>query len=192
MVQLPLPEQKGRMSVEEALARRRSVREFTRQALTERELSQLLWAAQGITHPEGLRTAPSAGALHPLEVYMATASGFYHYEPKGHRLIRLSDGDLRAAVRRAALDHEAITQAPVVFVIAAVYERTSRKYGPARTLRYVHMEAGHAAQNLLLEAVALGLGGVPIGAFDDDALHNVIALQPDCHPLYLLPVGHPQ
>ncbi|MBZ5513773.1 MAG: SagB/ThcOx family dehydrogenase [Acidobacteriia bacterium] len=192
IVQLPPPEQKGRISVEEALARRRSVREFTREALSERELSQLLWAAQGITHPDGLRTAPSAGALYPLEIYVATTSGFYHYEPKGHRLVQLSDRDLRAAVRRAALEQEAITQAPAVFVIAAVYERTSRKYGPARTPRYVHMEAGHSAENLLLEAAALGLGGVPIGAFDDDALHGALALQGDCRPLYLIPVGHPR
>ncbi|MBZ5560899.1 MAG: SagB/ThcOx family dehydrogenase [Acidobacteriia bacterium] len=192
IVQLPSPEQKGRMSVEEALARRRSIREFIPQTLTERELSQLLWAAQGITHPDGLRTAPSAGALYPLELYVATASGFYDYEPKGHRLTQLSDRDLRASVRRAALDQEAITQAPAVFVIAAVYERTSRKYGAARTPRYVHMEAGHAAENLLLEAVALGLGGVPIGAFDDDALQNDLALHADCRPLYLIPVGHPR
>ncbi len=192
IVQLPAPEQKGKMSVEEALARRRSVRQFARQALTERELSQLLWAAQGITHPDGLRTTPSAGALYPLELYVATASGFYHYEPKGHRLVQLFDRDLRTSVRRAALDQEAITQAPAVFVIAAVYERTSRKYGATRTPRYVHMEAGHAAENLLLEAAALGLGGVPIGAFDDDALHNVLALKRDCRPLYLIPVGHPR
>jgi len=192
IVQLPPPEQKGRMSLEEALARRRSVRQFTREALSQRELSQLLWAAQGITHPDGLRTAPSAGALYPLEIYVVTASGFYHYEPKGHRLIQLFDRDLRAAVRRAALDQEAITQAPAVFVIAAVYERTSRKYGTARTPRYVHMEAGHAAENLLLEAVAVGLGGVPIGAFDDDALQKVLALHTDCRPLYLIPVGHPR
>ena len=101
IVQLPPPEQKGKISVEEALTRRRSVREFTREALTERELSQLLWAAQGMTHPDGLRTAPSAGALYPLEIYVATASGFHHYEPSRHRLIQLSDRDLRATVRRA-------------------------------------------------------------------------------------------
>ncbi len=192
IMQLPAPEQKGKMSLEEALARRRSVREFTTKALTERELSQLLWAAQGITHPEGLRTAPSAGALYPLEIYVATASGFYHYEPRPHRLIQLSERDLRAAVRRAALDQEAITQAPAVFVIAAVYERTSRKYGAARTSRYVHMEAGHAAQNLLLETVALGLGGVTIGAFKDDVVQNALALPADHRPLYLIPVGHPR
>ena len=162
------------------------------QRLTERELSQLLWAAQGITHAEGLRTAPSAGALYPLEIYLGTASGLYHYEPRGHRLVWLSDHDLRAAMRRAAMDQEAVTQAPAVFVFAAVYERISRKYDAARTSRYVHMEVGHAAQNLLLEAVALGLGGVPVGAFDDEALQKALGLPVDQHPLYLIPVGHPR
>jgi len=192
LVQLPPVEQQGRMSVEEALARRRSVREFTQEVISQRELSQLLWATQGVTHPDGLRTAPSAGALYPLDLYVATANGFYHYEPKEHRLIRLFDRDPRPAMRRTALDQEAITQAPVVIVIGAVYERTARRYGTARTPRYVHMEAGHAAENLLLEAVALGLGGVPIGAFNDDALQKVLALQADCRPLYLIPVGRPR
>lgn len=192
ILRLPPPEQKGKMSLEEALARRRSVREFTREALTERELSQLLWAAQGITHAEGLRTAPSAGALYPLELYVASAGGFYRYEPRPHQLVRLSDRDLRAAMRRTALGQEAITQAAAVFVIAAVYERTSRKYGAARTPRYVHMEVGHAAQNLLLEAVALGLGGVPIGAFENEALQKALRLPVDHCPLYLIPVGHPR
>lgn len=192
ILRLPPPEQRGKMSLEEALARRRSVREFTREALTERELSQLLWAAQGITHAEGLRTAPSAGALYPLELYVALAGGFYRYEPLPHQLIRLSDRDLRAAMSCAALGQEAITQAPAVFVIAAVYERTSGKYGAARTPRYVHMEVGHAAQNLLLEAVALGLGGVPIGAFEDEALQKALGLPVDHRPLYLVPVGHPR
>jgi SagB-type dehydrogenase family enzyme len=189
-LQLPPPEQRGSMSLEEALACRRSVREFKSEALTERELSQLLWAAQGITHAEGLRTTPSAGTLYPLELYVALADAFYRYEPRPHQLIRLTDRDLRAAVRRAALDQVAITQAPAVFVIAAVYERTSRRYGSERAPRYAQMEVGHAAQNLLLEAVALGLGGVPIGAFEDEALHMALGLPAAQRPLYLIPVGH--
>ena len=192
ILRLPPPEQKGQMSLEEALARRRSVREFTPEALTERELSQLLWAAQGITHAEGLRTAPSAGALYPLELYVASAGGFYRYEPRPHQLTQLSERDLRAAMRRASLGQDAITQAPAVFVIAAVYERISGKYGAARAPRYVHMEVGHAAQNLFLEAVARGLGGVPVGAFEDDALHKALELPMDHRPLYLIPVGHPR
>jgi len=192
VMQLPAPMRKGQMSLEEALARRHSVREFTRESLTDRELSQLLWAAQGVTDAEGRRTAPSAGALYPLEVYVATASGFYHYEPHGHRMARTSDRDLRRAIHRAALLQDPILQAPAVFVIAAVYERTSRKYGEARTPRYVHIEAGHAAQNLLLEAVALGLGGVPVGAFNDGEVQKALSLPADHRPLYLIPVGHPR
>ena len=123
---------------------------------------------------------------------MALAGGFYHYEPRAHQLIRLSDRDLRAAMRRTSLDQEAITQAPAVFAIAAFDERTSRRYGSQRAPRYVHMEAGHAGQNLLLEAVALGLGGVLIGAFEDEALAKALQFPAGQCPLYLIPVGHPR
>jgi SagB-type dehydrogenase family enzyme len=192
ILELPAPELEGRMSLEQALAVRRSVREFTRQTLTERELSQLLWAAQGITRADGLRTAPSAGALYPLEVWVATASGFYHYEPHKHRLTQHLERDLRPEIYRAALMQEAILQAPAVFVIAAVHQRTAQKYGEQRTPRYVPMEVGHSAQNLLLEAVALGLGGVVIGAFNDGEVERVLSLPAEQKPLYLIPVGHPR
>lgn len=189
---LPPPMRQGRVSLEEALARRRSVRAFARKPLSPAELGQLLWAAQGISHPQGYRTAPSAGALYPLETYVATEAGFYHYEPRLHQLRRHSERDLRPALSKAALSQEAIREAPAVFVIAAVYERTAQKYGPARSERYVHLEAGHAAQNLLLQAVALGLGGVPIGAFDDAQVQRSLSLPTDHRPLYLIPVGHPR
>jgi SagB-type dehydrogenase family enzyme len=192
ILELPAPELKGRMSLEQALAARRSVREFIRQTLTERELSQLLWAAQGITRADGLRTAPSAGALYPLELWVATASGFSHYEPHKHRLTQHLERDLRPEIYRSALMQEAILQAPAVFVIAAVYQRTARKYGEQRTPRYVHMEVGHSAQNLLLEAVALGLGGVVIGAFNDSEVERVLSLPAEQRLLYLIPVGHPR
>lgn len=191
-IALPAPVRTGRISLEETLARRRSVREFSAAPLTEQELSQLLWAAQGITHPEGLRTAPSAGALYPLELYVATASGFYHYEPRGHRLQKHVQGDLRPALYRAAFEQPPVLQAPAVFLIAAVYERTARKYGPDRAPRYVHIEAGHAAQNLLLQAVTLNLGAVPVGAFDDALLQKAAALPAAHRPLYLIPAGHPR
>lgn len=188
---LPAPADSGRVSLEEALSRRRSVREFAQRALSDREVSQLLWAAQGITHAEGYRTAPSAGALYPLEVYVATASGLYHYEPRGHRLMQRSPADLRAVMQGAALSQEAVGEAPAVFVIAAVYARTAVKYRE-RSERYVHLEAGHAAQNLLLQAVALRLGAVPIGAFDDARIQRALALPADHEPLYLIPVGEPR
>jgi SagB-type dehydrogenase family enzyme len=191
-MKLPAPSRQGRMSLEETMAGRRSVRQFTRVPLTERELSQLLLAAQGVTGPAGHRTAPSAGALYPLEIYVAMSSGFYHYAPREHQLHRCSDRDLRPALYRAALEQEAITLAPAVFVIAAVYERTAQKYGEARSPRYVHMEVGHAAQNLMLEAVALGLGTVAIGAFYDAQVQKALSLPAEHQPLYLIPAGHPR
>ncbi len=187
---LPPPRTTGDVSLEEALARRRSVREYTAQPLTHDEIAQLFWAAQGVTRDWGGRTAPSAGALYPLEVYVATPEGLYHYLPQDHRAELLSDEDLRRALARAGLDQRAIEDAPAVFIIAAVYERTAGKYGE-RAGRYVELEAGHAGQNILLQAAALGLGGVPIGAFHDDRVQDVLALPADQAPLYLIPVGHP-
>ncbi len=191
-IPLPSPILTGTLSLEEVLARRRSVRQFNDTPLTLAEVGQLLWAAQGLTDERGFRTAPSAGALYPLEVYVVTAEGIFHYEPAGHRLRPVGRGDLRRALQGAALGQEAVGQGAALFVIAAVYERTARKYGVERSPRYVHLEAGHATQNLLLEAVALGLGAVPIGAFDDEQVQQVLGLPADHKPLYLVPVGHPQ
>jgi SagB-type dehydrogenase family enzyme len=179
------------MSVEEALAKRRSVREFALSTLNWQQIGQLLWAAQGITHPEGLRTAPSAGALYPLQLYVATPSGFYHYNPQIHRLERRSEQDLRPGLYRAAWEQESVLKASAVFLIAAIYQRTARKYGKTRSVRYVHLEAGHAAQSLMLQAVALGLGSVPIGAFDDGEVQKVLSLVRGEEPIYLIPVGVP-
>lgn len=188
---LPEPRLQGPLSLEETLARRRSVRSYTEEELTLQEISQLLWAAQGITALWGGRTAPSAGALYPLEVYVATAKGLYHYVPQGHKVIIESQDDLRLKLWQAGLKQDWIREAPAVFVIAAVYERTARKYG-GRAERYVKLEAGHACQNILLQAVALGLGAVPVGAFYDDQVQAALSLPPDYEPLYLIPVGHPR
>ena len=190
-VELPPPVKAGRISLEESLAKRRSVREFSSKALTEAEVGQLLWAAQGITHPSGLRTAPSAGALYPLEIYVAISDGVFHYEPRLHRLQRRSQKDARPALYHAGLEQDSLLRAPAVFVIAVVYERTTRKYGSSRSPRYVHLEAGHSAQNLLLQAVTLGLGAVPVGAFHDAEVQKALALPSDEQPVYLIPVGHP-
>jgi SagB-type dehydrogenase family enzyme len=187
---LPAPRTKGTLTLEEALAKRRSVREFSDVPLTLEELGQLLWAAQGITHPAGYRIAPSAGALYPLEVYVITQEGGYHYDPAGHRLNLHKQGDLRPALYAAALQQEPVLIAPAVFVIAAAYERTEKKYGKERSPRYVHLEAGHAAQNLLLQAVALDLGAVPVGAFYDEKISEALSLPADHQPLYLIPAGH--
>lgn len=188
---LPEPKLQGAFSLEETLAQRRSVRSFTEEELSLEEISQLLWAAQGLTAAWGGRTAPSAGALYPLEVYVATADGLYHYVPQRHKVIVVCQADLRRKLWEVALKQDAIRDAPAVFVIAAVYERTAKKYGD-RAERYVKLEAGHACQNILLQAVALHLGAVPIGAFYDDQVQAALSLPPDHEPLYLIPVGHPR
>lgn len=189
---LPPPRHDGEASLEAVLTQRRSVRAFRATPLTAAKLGQLLWAAQGISDDRGYRTAPSAGALYPLEVYVATEEGVLHYLPAGHAWQVSRPGDTRQALYQAALRQDPVRQAPAVFVIAAVYERTAQKYGGARSPRYVHLEAGHAAQNLLLQAVALGLGAVPIGAFDDRQVQKALGLPAEHEPLYLIPVGHPQ
>ena len=187
---LPSPSLAGRISLEEALQARRSVRSFTAEALTRAEIGQLLWAAQGVTDADGHRTAPSAGALYPLELDVVTADGLARYVPDGHRLARRGPADLRPALRQAALDQPAVGEAPLVIVISGVVERTAARYGTERAERYVALEAGHAAQNILLESVSLGLGAVPVGAFDDAAVRRVLALADGEAPLYLIVVGH--
>lgn len=188
VIDLPAPSNTGAMSLEETMSNRESVRHFSAEPLTLSELSQLLWSAQGITRHWGARTVPSAGALFPLEIYVVFKEGVFHYAPENHRLSRKSGKDIRGRLSSAALGQDSIRQAPAVFIIAAVYERTSRKYGN-RAERYVKMEAGHAGQNVLLQATALGLGAVPIGAFHDDRVRQALEL-PDHHePLYVIPVG---
>ncbi|HSQ59112.1 MAG TPA: SagB/ThcOx family dehydrogenase [Acidobacteriota bacterium] len=191
-IDLPRPLDRGRMTLEEAIAARRSVREFLPDPLTREALSQLLWAAQGVTSRDGRRAAPSAGALYPLEIYVVLPSGSFRYDPSRHRLVPLSGEDRRSALCRAALDQPCIADAPAVLVLAADFERTESKYGRTRGPRYVHMEAGHAAQNVLLEAVALGLAAVPVGAFDDAGVRAALALPENREPLYLIPVGRPR
>lgn len=188
---MPEPRLESELSLEEAIARRRSVREFTEESLSREEISQLLWAAQGITDPRGLRSAPSAGALYPLELYVATSEGAYHYLPRGHALQVVGEEDRRPDLWEAGLKQGALQEAPAIFVVTAVYQRTEAKYGE-RAERYVKLEAGHAAQNILLQAMALRLGAVPIGAFYDDQVQSALALHADHQPLYLIPVGHPQ
>lgn len=191
-VDLPAPVRAGGMPLAEALARRASVREYRTQPLAATELSQLLWAAQGITHGDAGRTAPSAGARYPLELYVATPAGFFHYDPRGHLLERLSGADLRPAISAAALGQRCLAEAPAVFVFTALVSRTAQRYGESRSPRYVHLEIGHAAQNLLLQAVALNLGGVPVGAFADSRLQSALPVPADHTVFYLVPIGHPR
>jgi SagB-type dehydrogenase family enzyme len=197
VVRLPAPQKQGLLSVEAALKKRRSIRNFKDVPLALQSVSQLLWAAQGITDKREFRTVPSAGALYPLELYLIAGKteglepGIYQYRPGDHSLHLVTAGDFRQTLCRAALRQDAISQAPVVFLIGAVPARTTGKYGE-RGIRYVHMEAGHAAQNILLQAVSLDLGGVAIGAFSDHDVGRLLKIDRDTIPLYIVPVGKPQ
>jgi SagB-type dehydrogenase family enzyme len=194
IIKLPEPGYDSDTSIEEAILERRSVRDYKDEPLTLAELSQLLWAAQGVTNPGGFRTAPSAGALYPLELYVASGNveglspGIYRYEPNGHGLENIADGDVRDGLCSAALDQSAVKDAAAVIVFSAVFERTTGKYGE-RGIRYVHIETGHAAQNVYLQAASLGLGTVVIGAFDDEEVKKVMNMDESEEPLYIMPVG---
>jgi SagB-type dehydrogenase family enzyme len=195
-IHLPTPQCDGAVSLEKTLLHRRSVREFSSRRLELWHISQLAWAAQGITGADAHRTAPSAGALFPLEIYVTVgnviglAPGIYKYGIRNHDLIQWLPGDNRRQLCAAALSQDSILRAPVVFILSAIYERTTAKYGE-RGIRYVHMEAGHAAQNLLLQAAALNLGAVLVGAFDDLEVKRILNLKTQEAPLYLIPVGKP-
>lgn len=204
---IPLPEVSPRtkgMSVEEALWTRRSVREYGARPLDLEEIARLCFAAQGITGTRYgylLRTAPSAGARYPCEVYLVVhraeglASGLYHYAVHKHALARLRTGDFRRDLWRIGLEQDLLYHAAVVFVITAVVDRVRSRYGE-RGWRYIYMEAGHISQNLYLEATALGLGSVAVGAFLDHDLHAFLGIDGLRHvALYLhavgpLPEGH--
>ena len=194
VITLPDPRFESQTSLEAAILSRRSIREYSDVPLALGEVSQLLWAAQGITSERGFRTAPSAGALYPLELYLVAGSvdglvdGVYQYIPDGHMLKMISDGDKRIELQKASLDQASVGDGSAVIVIAAEYERTTRKYGE-RGIRYVHMEVGHAAQNIYLQAVSLDLGVVFIGAFYEDDLKRVLSLPETYTPLGVVPVG---
>jgi SagB-type dehydrogenase family enzyme len=193
-IALPPPAYESETSIERALLERRSVREYSTGPLTLTEITQLLWAAQGITHPNGFRTAPSAGALYPLEILLVAGevadlgAGIYRYEPEGHELRLVLEGDHRQELSQAALDQPALLDAPAVIVIAAVYERTTVKYGE-RGVQYIHIEVGCASENISLQAISLNLGTVFIGAFHDDEVREVLQLRANERPLGLMPVG---
>ena len=191
-IQLPAPVTAGRMSLEQTILNRRSQRSFIKRDLDLAQTGQLLWAAQGITARKSgyaLRSAPSAGALYPMEIYLLSAGGVFHYLPAGHKLEPLLHSDLRGSLAEAALGQECVAQAALSIVICAVYGRITGRYGQ-RGIRYTHIEAGHIAENIHLQAVALGLGSVPIGAFDDRQVKQILSLPEEQEPLYIIPVGY--
>jgi len=197
LISLPAPDRSGVCSVEAALSARRSVRDFSAQPLAMDTVGQLLWAAQGIVAADGGRTAPSAGGLYPLEIDLVSgsveglAAGLYRYLPTEHALRLRLAGDLREPLHAAALQQHAVAAAPAVIVIVAVPARSEGKYA-VRAERYIHMEVGHAAQNVSLQAAATKLGSVMVGAFDDTAVSNLLLLEQGEQPCALLPVGYPR
>jgi SagB-type dehydrogenase family enzyme len=185
-IALPAPSQSGGMTLTQALATRRSVRAYAPTPLTQAELSQILWAAQGITDKDGRRTAPSAGAQYYLHVYVANANGFFEYLPKGHQLQKLADQDLRSKLSA----QQSVNQAPTVLLITGEYERTAQKYGPEKGPRFVNIETGHVAQNVLLQATAIGLSAVPVGGIDPKEVQKAASLPAQYSAIYLVPIGH--
>jgi len=191
---LPRPVVSGGAPLHSTVARRRSRRRWTRGSLSQSEVAQLLWAAQGVTSTDGLRAAPSAGALYPLELDLASArvdglaAGLYRYHPGLHRLLLRREGDLRSALARAAHGQEWLAEAAALLVLSGVVRRTAARYG-GRAERYVAIEVGHAAQNVYLQATALELGTVVVGAFDDDRLASVLSLSAEERPWAILPIG---
>jgi SagB-type dehydrogenase family enzyme len=205
VIKLPSPQLKGPVSLEEAIMRRRSVRRYRGEPLDLLQLSQILWAAQGLTGNRRFRAAPSAGATYPLEIFVVVGrggvitgearqglqelrAGIYHYEVDSHSLALHKPTDVRPELARAALDQGFIVEASVAIIICALFHRTSPRYGN-RAERYIHMEVGHVGENIHLQAVALGLATVEVGAFDDEDVRTVLGADEKTRPLYIMPVG---
>jgi SagB-type dehydrogenase family enzyme len=192
VIKLPPPDTIGHVTVEQALWHRRSVRAFADESLSLKQVGQLLWAAQGLNRGLVGRTAPSAGATYPMELYLVAGKvkglkpGVYHYEIDGHLLVLMQAGDHRADLAEAALGQGSISSAPAVLVLAADFSRTAQRYAE-RAPRYVYMEAGHVGENVHLQCEALGLGTVMIGAFQDDRVKKSLGTGQE--PLYIMPVG---
>jgi SagB-type dehydrogenase family enzyme len=189
VIKLPKPDQHGSIALEHAITIRRSRRKFSAQELTFEQIGQLVWAAQGQDARKGYRTVPSAGATYPLELFVVTGDGLFHYLPARHSLEKLKEQDVRGELALAAWGQGFVEAAPVTLVFAAQFSRTTGRYDE-RGIRYVYMEAGHAAQNVHLQAEALRLGSVAVGAFDDDSVSKVLGLPSELEPIYMVVVGY--
>ena len=188
MSALPAPTVSGGMPLTQAMATRRSIRAFLPTPLTKAELSQILWAAQGVTGPEERRTSPSAGNQHYVRLYVAMAEGFFEYVANGNKLMKISGEDLRSKLSA----QPPFSQAPVVLLFAGDFERALAKYGPEKGPRFVSLEAGHQAQDVLLQVTAMGLGAVPVGGFDPKDVNKVASLPGQVSAVYMMPIGHPK
>ena len=189
-LKLPNPNLKGKKSLEECIYERESVRSYKDKEIEIEKISQILWAAQGKKGHK--RTVPSAGATFPLEIYITLKDkGFFHYNFEKHVLELITSEDLSKKLAQASWDQNFIAEAYLNVIICAIFERTTQRYGQ-RGIRYVYMEVGHCAQNIHLEAVALGLSSVPIGAYEDNKVKDVLDLKKKIEPLYIIPVGYPK
>jgi SagB-type dehydrogenase family enzyme len=199
-IALPSPSHKGTVSVEEALKARRTHRSFQSRHLTLKQFSQILWGAYGVTaqkYGSFLKTAPSAGALYPLDIYGVVgqkgvetlAPGIYHFRPENHAIELVKQGDLRAEVARQALQQMWMAKAPLLLVITGEYSRSNIKYGP-RGVTYTHIEAGHVGQNIFLQAEAIGLKAGIVGAFNNQQIIRAMGLSSSHDPLLIMPVGY--
>jgi len=189
-LKLPNPNLKGEKSLEECIYERESVRSYKEKEIEIEKISQILWAAQGKKGHK--RTVPSAGATFPLEIYITLKDkGFFHYNFEKHVLELITSEDLSRKLAQASWDQNFIAEAYLNVIICAIFERTTQRYGQ-RGNRYVYMEIGHCAQNIHLEAVALGLSSVPIGAYEDNKVKDVLDLKKKIEPLYIIPVGYPK
>jgi len=195
MFKLPQPRKDSSFSVERAIYSRRSVREYQDKDLKLEDVSQLLWAAQGITSPYGLRSAPSAGALYPVEIYLVATKveklqpGVYKYIPLTHSLRQVLQRDVRKELCNAALGQSCVLDASATIIISVVFERVTRKYGQ-RGIQYTYFEAGCVAENIHLQAESLGIGTVVVGAFYDEKVKQALAMDTNETPVALMPIGY--
>ncbi len=189
IIKLPKPDQHGSVALEHAITVRRSRRKFSPKQLTLEQISQLVWSAQGQDAQKDCRTVPSAGATYPLELFVVAGNGLFHYLPARHSLEKLKEQDVRGELALAAWGQGFVEAAPVTLVFAAQFSRTTGRYGE-RGIRYVYMEAGHAVQNVHLQAEALGLGSVAVGAFDDGSVSKVLELPSELEPIYMVVAGY--
>ncbi|MEN6547750.1 MAG: SagB/ThcOx family dehydrogenase [Armatimonadia bacterium] len=191
-IALPAPQTDSTFSLEKALATRRSKRQWKPMPLTLAQLGQLCWAAQGITDPaSGKRTCPSPMGVYALELYALNADGVFHYLPKEHALERLATEDRRVALGDACRGQQQVKTCATAFVITADMPKAEEKLGMANK-QMLCLESGHCAQNILLQAVALGLGAVPIGAGRDAEIREVLQLPDRLTALYVVATGNPQ
>ncbi|MBW1961836.1 MAG: SagB/ThcOx family dehydrogenase [Deltaproteobacteria bacterium] len=199
-MKLPPADFTGKVALERTIKQRRTIRSFSSAPLTLKQFAQLLWAAYGTTDDRGfMRAVPSAGALYPMDIYAVVGTGgietiqagIHHYEPRKHTVVLLGRGDFRNEISKASLFQTWMAVAPLMIVITAEYDRITGRYGD-RGIRYAIMESGHIAQNIFLQAEALGLGAGIVGAFNDRGVNRVMNIPSSHEPLLIMPVGYKQ